>query len=81
LHASRRHEVGVATVAQRCEMDLSIAGFKALNDIKWPNYLKMKKVEPKRCLRSVDHGTMIEAGEDGTFQNQVSKVLMTYQKA
>lgn len=67
--------LGWLLVEQRCELDLSIAGFKALNDEKWPDYLSMKKLKFKRTLRSIDNGIMIEPGENGTFNNQVSKVF------
>ena len=49
--------------------------FKALNDQKWPDYLPMEKLKHDRELRSIDHGTMIKPGENGTFNNQACQVF------
>jgi len=68
-------KLGWLLVEQKCEMDLAMAGYKALNDTNWPPYLEMKKAEPGRNLRSNDNGTMISPGENGTFQDQVSNIF------
>ena len=67
--------LGWLLTEQRCELDLAVAGFKGLNNEKWPDYLPMKKLDQKRKLRSFNHGTLIKAGENGTFNNQVCKVF------
>ena len=53
----------------------SCRGWMILNDTNWPSYLKMKKSEQGRELRSSNNGTMICPGENGSFRDQVSNVL------
>ena len=68
-------ELGWLLTEQRCELDFAVAGFKALNDQNRPDYLPMEKLKQDRKLRSIDHGTMIKPGENGTFNNQVCQVF------
>jgi len=74
-------KLGWLLVEQKIEMDLAVAGFKALNDNNWPSYLKMNKLVPRRGLRSNDHGPMIDPGVDGSFQAQVAKVFNSLPKS
>ena len=72
--ASREDVVnlGWMLIDQKVEMDLAIAGFKALHDENWPSYLKMRKLKPRKGLRSNDFDTMIDPGDSGSFQEQVA---------
>ena len=65
--------LGWLLVEQKCELDESVACFKALYNEKWPDYVKMEKVVERRSLRSSDNGTMINPGVIGSFQNQASE--------
>jgi len=67
--------LGWILVEQKVEMDLAVAGYKALNDNNWPSYLKMMKLEPGRRLRSNELGPMIDLGTNGSFQEQVANVF------
>ena len=67
--------LGWLLVDQKVEMDLAVAGYKALNDENWPSYLKMSKLILGRNLRSNEIGTMINRGENGSFQEQVALVF------
>ena len=64
--------LGWLLLEQKVEMDLAIAGFKALDDKSWPTYLKMRKLKPRKGLRSNDYGPMIDPGNSGSFQEQVA---------
>ena len=67
--------LGWLLVEQKVEMDLAVAGFKALNDKNWPSYLSMSRSKPARGLRTNDVGTTIENGENGSFQEQVAMLF------
>ena len=66
--------LGWLLVEQKVEMDLAVAGFKALNDKNWPSYLSMPRSKPARGLRTNDVGITIVNGENGSFQEQVAMV-------
>ena len=74
-------KIGWLAINERRDLNLLKSCFKALQNAEtWPDYLKIIKQECPKGLRSSNSIRLVVPTENGTFQNNASKLFNNYQK-